>query len=270
MIQKSNSKRVIKPKKPSPKSLISFPNSLRFGCEFEFYIMGNNCDNIIEELEYISGSDILINLDALPSEEDAHNCLCLKFDSSLGASGIEISTPICSYDTLLYYIGHISYIIEEYGTTNEETGFHIHISVDDEEIEMDFYAFLLICHNQNLLNNWGERNGYSLNPMEILNYLDEADARKLKNKKGRVWSIERRGKAHIEVRTMGGVGYHKQTPKIIQELNSFIHIFEKTLENMRNDEEYKIILKEHLIQLKQTSKEKTKKFQDFIRTINPI
>jgi hypothetical protein len=269
MIQKSNSKRVVKRKNPSPKSVISFPDSLRFGCEFEFYITGNNCDNIIEELEAISGSDILINLDEIPCEADAHNCLCLKFDSSLGSSGIEISTPICSYDTLLYYIGHISYIIEEYGTTNAETGFHIHISVD-EEIEMDFYAFLLICHNQNLLNNWGERNGYSLNPMEILNYLDEEDARKLKNKKGRVWSIERRGKAHIEVRTMGGMGYHNQTPKIVKELNSFISIFEKTLDDMRNDEEYKVILKEHIIKLGQTSKDKTKRFQDFIRTINPI
>ncbi len=269
MIGKSNSRRVVKPKKPSLKSVISFPNSLRFGCEFEFYITGNNCDNIIEELEIISGSDILINFDEIPSEADAHNCLCLKFDSSLGTGGVEISTPICSYDRLLYYIGHISYIIEEYGATNEETGFHIHISVD-EEIEMDFYAFLLICHNQNLLNNWGERNGYSLNPMEILNYLDEEDARKLKNKKGRVWSIERRGKAHIEVRTIGGMGYHNQTPKIVTELKSFISIFEKTLGNMRNDEEYRTILKEHLLKLEQTSKDKTERFQDFIRTINPI
>lgn len=269
MIPKVNSQRIVKSKNPPTRSIISFPNSLRFGCEFEFYITGNNCNNIIEELKLISGSDILINLDEIPCEADAHHCLCLKFDSSLGASGIEISTPICSYDTLLYYIGEISYIIEEYGTTNEETGFHIHISVD-EEIEMDFYAFLLICHNQNLLNNWGERNGYSLNPMEILNYLDEEDARKLKNKKGRVWSIERRGKAHIEVRTMGGMGYHNQIPKIVKELNSFIGIFKKTLNDMRNDEEYKTILKEHIVKLGQTSKAKTVRFQDFIRTINPI
>jgi len=269
MILKSNTKRILKCKNPSPKSLISFPDSLRFGCEFEFYIMGNNCDNIIEELKAISGSDILVNLDEIPNEEDAHNCLCLKFDSSLGASGVEISTPISSYSTLLYYISRISYIIEEYGTTNEETGFHIHISMD-EEIEMDFYAFLLICDHQNLLHNWGERNGYSLNPMEILNYLDETDARKLKNKKGRVWSIERRGKAHIEIRTMGGVGYHNQAHKIVKELNTFIDIFEKTLKNMRNDEEYKVILREHIEKLKETSKDKTKRFQDFIRTINPI
>jgi len=269
MIEKSSSQRIVKPQNPPTKAVISFPNSMRFGCEFEFYITGNNYNNIIEELKRISGSDILINLDEIPCEADAHNCLCLKFDSSLGSSGIEISTPICSYDTLLYYIGHISYIIEEYGTTNEETGFHIHISID-KEIEMDFYAFLLICHTQNLLNNWGERNGYSLNPMEILNYLDEEDARKLKNKKGRVWSIERRGKAHIEIRTMGGMGYHAQTPKIVKELNSFIDIFKKSLQDMKNDEEYKVILKEHIRKLKQTSQDKTERFQDFIRTINPI
>jgi len=269
MIQKSKTIRIVKRENPPLKSIISFPNSFRFGCEFEFYIIGNNCDNIIDELKAISGSDILINLDEIPSEKDAHNCLCLKFDSSLGTSGVEISIPICSYHTLFYYISRITYIIEEYGTTNEDTGFHIHISTN-EDIEMDFYAFLLICNNKNLLNNWGERNGYSLNPMEILNYCYEEEARNLKNKKGRIWSIERRDKSHIEIRTMGGVGYHNKAHQIIEELDIFVSTFKKTLEDMSGDEEYKSILREHLIELKNTTIEKTKKFQDFIRTINPI
>ncbi|MEA3523461.1 MAG: hypothetical protein U9R50_10870, partial [Campylobacterota bacterium] len=212
------SKRIKKKEIVPPKSQITYPDNFRFGCEFEFYINGENYDNIVEELQIISGSDILINLKEIPKEKDSHNCLCLKYDSSLGGSGVEISIPICSYDTLSYYIDHVLYIIDQYGSTNEDTGFHIHISLD-EEIEMDFYAFILLCSEAKLLNNWGERNQYSINPMEILNFLNEQEAKELKNRKGRVWSIERRGKAHVEIRTIGGLFYHTKTTKIYKELD---------------------------------------------------
>ena len=266
---KSNTKRILKRDQVPERSQISYPDTLRLGCEFEFYVNGANYDNIIEELNSIAGSDILINLDEVPQESDSHQCLCLKYDSSLGGSGAEISVPICSYDTLLYYIGHITYIIEEYGTTNEDTGFHIHISTDSEQ-EMDFYAFVLLCHEQNLLNNWGDRNQYSLNPMEILNFLNEKEAKALKNRKGRVWSIERRGISHVEIRTMGGISYHNKVDKLCQELDSFINIFNQSIANVKKDPHYKKVLEKHLEKLHQTSAKKTKQFHDFIATINPI
>lgn len=264
----SKTERIVCGEKISPKAVISFPDSFRFGCEFEFYINGENTKLIIEELKEISGSDILINLDELPQEEDRYNCLCFKYDASLGGNGVEISTPMCSYDTLRYYIGHISYLIEEYGTTNEDTGFHIHISIKDND--MDFYAFLLLCNHAGLLDSWGERNGYSLNPMEILNCLNEEEARKVKNKKGRVWSIERRGSAHVEIRTIGGMSYHNEIVKIHKELNTFIEIFKISLEDMKKNLEYKSVLGSHLEVLNKTTKEKTKRFQEFIRTINKM
>lgn len=269
MMQKSNTRRISKRTTVPPRSEISYPDDLRLGCEFEFYINGDNCDNVIEELRCIAGSDILINLDEVPQESDRHDCLCLKYDSSLGGSGVEISIPICSYDTLLYYIGHITYITEEYGTTNEDTGFHIHISTDKNE-EMDFYAFVLFCHEKNLLNNWGNRNQYSLNPMEILNFLNEKEAKALKNKKGRVWSIERRGLAHVEIRTIGGISYHQKVENIYHELDMFIDIFKLSIENVKNNSHYKNVLKKHLKMLDNTSAKKTNQFHDFIATINPI
>ena len=265
----SETERILKRFTIPDKSEIIYPDTLRLGCEFEFYINNGNYENVVEELKKISGSDILINLEEIPKETDSHHCLCLKFDSSLGGRGVEISVPICSYDTLCYYIGHISYIIEEYGTTNEDTGFHIHISIDEER-EMDFYAFVLLCSEANLLNNWGDRNQYSLNPMEILNFLNEKDAKALKNKKGRVWSIERRGVSHVEVRTIGGVSYHTKVEKIYEELDAFIDIFKQSIADVKNNDTYKILLEKHLRILKKTSIEKTKRFQDFIATINPI
>jgi len=263
------SRRIVCKEKKSPRAIISFPDNLRFGCEFEFYISGNNTKEIIEELESITGSDILINLNEIPIEKDSYDCLCLKYDSSLTESGVEISTPICSYDTLRYYIGHISWIIEEYGTTNEDTGFHIHISMEDKE-NMDFYALLLLFDNANLLDSWGERNGYSLNPMEILNCLNEEESKKLKDKKGRIWSIERRGNAHIEIRTIGGVAYHKETSKIYKELDLFIKIFQESLEDMKLNSHYEIVLENHFKILNNTNNKKIERFQDFISTINPI
>ncbi len=265
----AKTERILKGSSVPPKAEISYPDTLRLGCEFEFYINSGNYENIVAELKNISGSDILINLDEVPQEVDSHNCLCLKFDSSLGSSGVEISVPICSYDTLCYYIGHISYIIEEYGTTNEDTGFHIHISIDEER-EMDFYAFVLLCSEADLLNNWGDRNQYSLNPMEILNFLNAKDLKDLKNKKGRVWSIERRGISHVEVRTIGGVSYHTRVEKIYEELDAFIDIFKQSVADVKNNDTYKILLEKHLKVLDTTSNKKTEKFQEFISTINPI
>ena len=266
----STTKRILKRDTVPARSEISYPDNFRFGCEFEFYISGNNSELIVKELERISGSDILINLDEIPKEKDIHECLCLKFDSSLGSTGVEISVPICSHDTLCYYIGHILYIIEEFGTTNEDTGFHIHISTTEEKEEMDFYAFILLCNEADLLNNWGNRNQYSLNPMEILNFLNEQEAKKLKNKKGRVWSIERRGQVHVEIRTMGGLFYHTKVEQIYRELDMFIDIFKQSIANVKENTHYKQVLKQHLQILENTDKKRTKRFQDFIATINPI
>lgn len=252
-----------------PKATINFPDEFRFGCEFEFYINGDNTEAIINELKDITGSDILVNLTELPLEADRNHCLCFKYDASLGDQGVEISTPICSYDTLVYYIARITMIIEDFGSTNEDTGFHIHISIEKKD-DIDFYAFILLCNDANLLSNWGERNGYSLNPMEILNNLNEKDTRKLKNKKGRVWSIERRGIGHVEIRTIGGTSYHYEATKICQELNHFIKIFKRCLCDMKMDSEYKTLLQNHLDILENTSLEKKKKFHDFVRTIKPI
>ncbi len=129
---------------------------------------------------------------------------------------------------------------------------------------------ILLCNEADLLNNWGQRNQYSINPMEILNFLNEEEARALKNQKGRIWSIERRGLSHVEIRTIGGLSYHTKTTKIYEEVDTFIEIFKQSITNIKEDPHYKIVLQKHLKILGDTNTKKTKKFQDFIATINPI
>lgn len=214
---------------------------------------------------------MLVNLDTLPTDDDKDHCLCLKYDSSLGGSGVEISVPICSYDVLSHYIGNISYFIDKYeGTTNEDTGFHIHISLDEENAEIDFFAFMLLCNDASLLNRWGDRNGYSLNPMLILDNLPQKEAAELKDRKGRIWSIERRGKAHVEIRTIGGLFYHTKVTQIYQELEMFKTIFTRCSKPMHQDKPYVELLKKHHEKLELVSKKDQKRFDDFIGTINPI
>jgi len=241
--------------------------NLKFGCEFEFYPNLMLEDEIIDELQNVlkKGIELKINL---PINDD--NNMNYKDEPSLSTNGgKEITTPICSYEDLKFYIDSIVKIISAYGTTNENTGFHIHISTIDENKEVDFYKFMLLCDNALLLNNWGDRNSYCLNVMDILTVLDMNEAKKIKNKKGRVWNLEKRIENdklnHIEIRTIGGTDYQKQVKKILNEFDKFISIFNKSIKTNNNDEEYKNILQKHIKILNSVSQERKEKFLKLIR-----
>jgi len=115
--------------------------NLKFGCEFEFYPNIMLEDEIIDSLKNIlkDGIELKINLQ---SNDDSN--MNYKIEPSLSAKGgKEITTPICSYEDLRFYIKSISNIVNDTGTTNEDTGFHIHISTINENMEVDFYKFIL-------------------------------------------------------------------------------------------------------------------------------
>ncbi|PCI30167.1 MAG: hypothetical protein COB67_02460 [SAR324 cluster bacterium] len=264
-------KRIPKPANVKPAAISTYNDKFRFGCEFEFYFHNSSTEALIDDLLSISGADLLINLKKVPDDEDKNHCLCLKYDSSLGGAGVEVSVPICSYDVLSHYIGYISYFIDKHeATTNEDTGFHIHISLDDEDAEVDFYAFMLLCDEASLMDNWGDRNRYSLNPMEILNNLPQEEAEELKNRKGRIWRIERRGKAHVEIRTIGGLFYHKKIPQIYKEIEEFKTIFERCTNSMKDDKKYVELLIEHKKIINSVDEDKRSRYFEFISSITPL
>lgn len=235
-------------------------DDLQFGCEFEFYVNEMIEDELIEELRLISNEDLVIN------KKDGNNIdnkMNYKRDCSLhGETGREITIPICSYARLKDYIIQICDLISSNAQTNGDTGFHIHISTINKISEVDFYRFMLLSNHQSLLNNWGDRNKFSLNVMDILDVLDMEEARVLKNKKGRVWSLEKRNNNHIEIRTMGGSHYETKAEQILSELEIFIGIFITCLQ--KPDKSYLKILEEHILKLKNTSEEKRNKFLEVI------
>jgi len=165
---------------------------LKFGCEFEFYPNTMLEDEIIDALSNILKDGIELKQNLISNDDNNMN---YKNEPSLSAmGGKEITTPISSYQDLKSYIIAITKIIDQNGETNEDTGFHIHISTIDENKEVDFYKFMLLCDEASLLQNWGNRNAYCLNVMEVLTVLDMKEAKKLKNKKGRVWNLEKKKK----------------------------------------------------------------------------
>jgi hypothetical protein len=237
-----------------------------FGCEFEFYLFDtNNYEKIKEELLNISNADLLTNDVTVPVCKDSTECMHLKPDISLKDHGLEISIPKSTYNQLIKYIKDINNLINKYGYTNNDTGFHIHISTSKKSgINIDFFKFALLCNQKGLLSSWSLRNEYCLDVMDIINCNDKIQSKKMKNAKGKVWNLELISNNHIEIRTMGGIDYHKKNTEILLELEKFKNIFEATLS--KNTDEYINLEKLHLGKINNaTSKIK----KEFIKMTKP-
>jgi len=161
-----------------PSYALNQADKYQYGCEFEFYIdttehrFNEVIDEIVKEMYELTDVEILVDTINLPTDKDKNNCLQIKPDISLEDNGIEISVPITTASGIKHYIQTICPIINKYGYTNEETGFHIHIStVKNNGINFNFYKFMLLCDKANLLSSWQPRVGYSQNVMLRLRQL---------------------------------------------------------------------------------------------------
>jgi len=218
-------------------------SELQFGCEFELYVGEHNEEELKEELNKLCNNELHINL-AEDSLDNIDSLMNYKKDSSLVyPSGREISTPICSYNDLKQFIIGIIGLVQKFGKTNNYTGLHIHMSFIDKSGNIDFFRFMLLCEYHNLLDNWGDRNKYSMNIMNVLSYLDREEAEKIKDRKGRVWSLEKRDNHYVEIRTMGGDKYEDKQEQIFTELDKFIDIFKES--SLKPTEDYLQILTKH-------------------------
>lgn len=222
-----------------------------FGCEFEFYIDVSKYDylevinQIKNEVFNIANVDILVNTTALPSDIDKNQCVQIKPDLSLEDNGVEISIPITSQDGVKHYIENIVPIIEKYGYTNEDTGLHFHISTAKVDgVNFNFYLYMLMCHDKKLLSSWQPRTGYSHNVMEVLFNKTKTQSRDIKNKKGTIWNLEKLSPNHIEIKSVGGVNYHKDINKIVTEFDMYVTSFNMVFKD--SDAEYREkLVKEH-------------------------
>lgn len=83
--------------------------------------------------------------------------------------------------------------------------------------------------------------------------------RQIKNKKRKIWNIEKISPNHIEIRSIGGVDYHKETSKIIDEFEMYANSFDSVLNDSNSDynknliEEHKKLIKSLEITIKKSS-----------------
>jgi len=245
-----------------------FKNSIeatyQYGCEFEFYLddkyrFKEAIQEIRKSLYKITDADILEDLSSLPNSADKDHCIQIKGDASLGSNGIEITIPITSKDGFAHYVHQICYLIGQYGYTNQETGLHIHIStVNSNGINFNFYKYMLLCDDEKLLSKWQTREGYSHNVMDILAQNTKLEAKKIKTGKGTIWNLEKISFNHIEIKSIGGVDYHSDTEKLIDEFNQYADLFHEALQ--KDTEKHKDLYRRHKKQLENVDLEKQNLF----------
>ncbi len=80
--------------------------------------------------------------------------------------------------------------------------------------------------------------------MNILSKNTKAKTRKIKNKKGTIWNLEKVAPNHIEIKAIGGEDYHKYMDKIIEEFDMYVQCFDDILNGI-NSEYKKNLIDEH-------------------------
>lgn len=237
------------------------PNGLcQYGCEFEFYIDTSRyeykkaIEAITKELFTLTHADILVDEISIPQAPDKNRCIQIKPDISLEDYGVEISIPISTQKGVIHFIETIAPLIDTYGYTNEETGFHIHVStLTKDGMHIDFYRFMLLCDDANLLSSWKPRTGYSQNVMDILSSYTKRETRIIKTKKGTIWNLEKIDTHHIEIKSIGGTDYHKNPDRIIQEFKTYADLFIDAIGEVKS--QHKKLLLEHKEKVNAASKE---------------
>ena len=248
-----------------PSYALNQADKYQYGCEFEFYIdttehsFNKVIDEIAKEMYELTDVEILVDTINLPTDKDKNNCLQIKPDISLEDNGIEISVPITTASGIEHYIQTICPIINKYGYTNEETGFHIHIStVNNDGVNFNFYKFMLLCDKAKLLSSWEPRIGYSQNVMDILSSNTKQASRQIKTKKGTIWNVEKIEPNHVEIKAIGAENYHTKKDLIINEFREYCNLFDETLQ--KDNDEHKQMYRDHKQQIQMLSKEVSVEF----------
>lgn len=238
-------------------------NPNRFGCELEFVVNDEQDIQVEKELCFLYGSNYLIdlknsNIASDPKQTKVH----YKYEASLESElGRELTSPVCNFVELKSYLADFALIINTYGKTNSLTGLHIHMSSSEEyKVELDLCKFTLLADAEKLLNNWGPRNKYCLNLMSIMDYLEFEDVILFKEHKGRVWNLLKRGSHHVEIRTFGGEDYQNKIQQVINEIESYIEIFNHSTNENFGSEEYLDKLEKHAEKLNKMSQETIEKY----------
>ena len=80
----------------------------------------------------------------------------------------------------------------------------------------------------------------------------------IKTKKGTIWNLERIDSHHIEIKSIGGDDYHRETERLVREFEVYADYFAQALGVMTP--EHKILLEKHKQMLDNSDKEAKGRF----------
>ena len=80
-------------------------------------------------------------------------------DSSLGASGVEVITPILKINELLDTIDEVFDWIDDNGYTDNTCGFHVHMSLDPNKYELDPLKLIMFIEEGKIYEHFQQRIG---------------------------------------------------------------------------------------------------------------
>lgn len=77
--------------------------------------------------------------------------------------------------------------------------------------------------------------------MDILSKNSKVKTRKIKTKKGTIWNLEKLGTNHIEIKSIGGVDYHKDIEKVFEEFDMYVECFDSVFKDREPDYRQRLV-----------------------------
>ena len=154
----------------------------------------------------------------------------VKEDGSLGGSGVEIVTPVMKIDDLIDVIDNVFDWIDNNGYTDSSCGFHVHMSLDSNDYELDPLKLLMFVDEGKIYEHFESRihNNYAkriskghfmkMEPFNIDDIKKVAQKEKLNKRlnteKYLGLHLIELEKNHVEYRYMGGEDYNSKYKEI--------------------------------------------------------
>lgn len=223
---------------------------IKVGLEFEFYLgdeseefktFRNSLQNLFQVALPVVVENIIFLPDSCDKQKNKDYWYLERDDSLNGKNGYELVSPMLDLKSLNHYMTMITSFIEKLGYTQNDCGFHVHISSEKLGSITPSTMMLLLSEND-CLSKWEERAGYNKNILEYFKIVhpDIFDT-EYQNLSKRYNLISRFNedddyKNHLEIRAFGGKDYHLKCNEILDDLKKFIEkVYIKSTEPIVSD-----------------------------------
>lgn len=193
----------------------------------------------------------------------------IESDSSLGTGGVEIISEILTLKEALKIIPEMFDYIDDNGYTNSSCGFHITLSVKGTVLKdnIDLMKLILFMDEGYIIKHFPEREGNNYAKSMLQRLGQEVETVK-RNADGKVktfqtrdaqkifkryvndflpradkfnsinWTALGEGEGRIEIRWLGGTGYHKKWKQIQGAIGRYVHYIKLALDPEYQQDEY--------------------------------